>query len=189
MTRCQKEGGKYLGPWNHDRWHPKNAFFCRFWTQTATWRPNHTILTSSVKAILKAMIDTVFLGPSLGGSEVNKNGRSFLQKERVLWGWLAGPSHIIQVTCSHWLGWVCPICLFSAINDKKGFINLHFLQDLSHQKPIWDKARRYSLQNKRYKTLLCAPLPTNSGWESKSEYPRDQLFPDNHWGLCAICET
>ena len=54
-----------LNFWN--KLHPKIAFSCRFWTQTATWQPNHTILTSSVEAILKAMIDTVFLGPSLGG--------------------------------------------------------------------------------------------------------------------------
>ena len=40
--------------------HPKVAFLCRFWTQTATLRPNYPILTSSVKAILQAMINTVF---------------------------------------------------------------------------------------------------------------------------------
>ena len=75
--------------------HPKIAFLCRFWTQKATWQPNHTILTSSVKAILKAMIDTGFLRPSLGGvSEFFNNGRRFLQRERVLWGWLADPSHM-----------------------------------------------------------------------------------------------
>ena len=78
-----------LNFWN--QLHPKIAFLCRFLTQTATWRPNHTILTSSVKAILKAMIDTVFLGPSLGGSEFVNNYGRFFQRERVLWGWLAGP--------------------------------------------------------------------------------------------------
>ena len=54
--------------WNRLHW--KTAFLCRFLTQTVTWQPNHTILTSSVKAILKAMIDTVFLGPSLGGVRI-----------------------------------------------------------------------------------------------------------------------
>ena len=53
-----------LNFWN--RLNPKFAFLCRLLTQTATWRPNHPILTSSVTAILKAMTDTVFLGPSLG---------------------------------------------------------------------------------------------------------------------------
>lgn len=57
-----------LNFWN--QLHPKIALLCRFWTQTATWRPNHTILTSSVIAILKAMIDTVFLGPSSGGVRI-----------------------------------------------------------------------------------------------------------------------
>ena len=57
-----------LNFWN--QLHPKIAFVCRFWTQTATWQPNHTILTSSVKAILNAMIDTVFWGPSLGGIRI-----------------------------------------------------------------------------------------------------------------------
>ena len=45
----------------------KIAFLCRFWTQTANWQPNHTILTSNVKAILKAMINTVFFGTKFRG--------------------------------------------------------------------------------------------------------------------------
>ena len=57
-----------LNFWN--RLHPKIAFLGHFLTQTATWQLNHTILTSSVKAILKAMTDTVFLGPSLGGVRI-----------------------------------------------------------------------------------------------------------------------
>ena len=52
-----------LNFWN---WlHPKFAFLCCLLTQTATWWPNHTILTSSVKEILKALTNTFFLGPSL----------------------------------------------------------------------------------------------------------------------------
>ena len=31
-----------------------------------------------------------------------------------------------------------------------GFINLQFLQELSRQKPFWDKARLSSLVNKRF---------------------------------------
>ena len=39
------------------------------------------------------MIGTVFLGPSWGGVRIFFiNGRSFFQQERVLCGWLAGPS-------------------------------------------------------------------------------------------------
>ena len=53
--------------WN--KLNTKIAFLCRFWTQTVTWKPNHKSLTSSFKAILKATIDTIFLGPSLGGAE------------------------------------------------------------------------------------------------------------------------
>ena len=34
--------------------------------RNSAWQPNRTILTSSVKAIMKAMTDTVFWGPSLG---------------------------------------------------------------------------------------------------------------------------
>ena len=50
--------------WN--RLNPKFAFLWHLLTQTATWRPNHLIWTSSVTLILKAMADTVFLGPRLG---------------------------------------------------------------------------------------------------------------------------
>ena len=44
----------------------KVHFSCCLLTQIATWQPNQTILTSSVKAILKAMINKVVLEPSLG---------------------------------------------------------------------------------------------------------------------------
>ena len=76
--------------WN--RLHPKIAFLCRFRTQTVTWRPNHTILTSSVKVILKAMIDTFFLDQVKKRSELLINSENFFQQQRVLWGWLAGSS-------------------------------------------------------------------------------------------------
>ena len=56
--------------WTFETDYTKKLHLCRFWTQTATWRPNHTILTSNVKAILKAMIDTIFLGPSVGGGQI-----------------------------------------------------------------------------------------------------------------------
>ena len=62
-----KQKQSKLNFWN--QLHPKIAFLCCFWTQTATWGQNHTILTSSVNAFLKAMIDTVFLGPSLRGGQ------------------------------------------------------------------------------------------------------------------------
>ena len=41
--------------------HPKFALLCCLLTQTATLGPNHQILTSSVKAILKALTDTFFV--------------------------------------------------------------------------------------------------------------------------------
>ena len=46
--------------------HPKSALLCPLLTQIGTWTPNHTVLKSSVKAILKAMTHTVFIGPNLG---------------------------------------------------------------------------------------------------------------------------
>ena len=49
--------------------HPKIAFLCLLWTQTATWRPNYTVLTSSVKATLKAMTNTVFWHQVRGGQK------------------------------------------------------------------------------------------------------------------------
>ena len=61
-----------LNFWN--RLNPKIAFLCHFLTQTATWRPNHAIFTSSVNAIWKAMTDTVFSAPSLGGVRVFLKG-------------------------------------------------------------------------------------------------------------------
>ena len=41
-----------LNIWN--RLHAKIAFLCRLWTQIGMWRPNYTICTSNVIAILKA---------------------------------------------------------------------------------------------------------------------------------------
>ena len=59
----------------------------------ATWQPNHPILTSCVKAILKAMTDTGFLGPGLRIFRFFFiYGQKFLQQERVLLGCLADPS-------------------------------------------------------------------------------------------------
>ena len=69
--------------------HPQFAFLGHLLTQTATWQPNYTILTSSVIAILKAMTDRVFLGPSLGQNFVIYDGR-FSKRERECSGadWL-----------------------------------------------------------------------------------------------------
>ena len=72
--------------------HPKIAFLCHLLTQTATLQPNHTILTSSVRAILKAMIDTFFLDQLWAWSEFFCYVGRFLQQEGVLWCWLAGLS-------------------------------------------------------------------------------------------------
>ena len=50
--------------WN--RLDQKITFVCHLLTQTAFWGPNHTILTSSVNAVLIVMTNTIFLAPSLG---------------------------------------------------------------------------------------------------------------------------
>ena len=90
VTWGQKEGGIYLGIKIYDKgrtkfnifsvfgekirsliskkskfyfWkslQSKIAFLCHLVTPTATWQPNHTILTSSDKLILKAMTYTVW---------------------------------------------------------------------------------------------------------------------------------
>ena len=82
------------------------AFLCHFWTQTATWWQNHTILTSSFKEILKAMIDTVFMEPSLGGSEFFDKGGRFLQRH-VTCHLSHVTCHMSRVTChvSKWTKW------------------------------------------------------------------------------------
>ena len=90
--------------WN--RLHPKIAFLCRFWTKTATWRQNHTILTSSVKAILKAMINTVFLGPRKGGV------RTFYQQWEVF---------LTRESTLRLTGWslsypLCMLCFYCCLN-------------------------------------------------------------------------
>ena len=96
-----------LNFWN--RLHQKIAFLRRLLTQTATWRPNHIIFSSSVKAILKAMTDTDFLGPSLGVVRIFLfTVGGFFQQERVLWGWLPGPSRTMNQKWStgrnlHWI--------------------------------------------------------------------------------------
>ena len=71
---------------------PKNCIFMPFLDTNSllTTKPKHF----DIKAILKAIIDTVFLGPGLGGSYFFITGGRFFQRERVLWGWLSGPSHI-----------------------------------------------------------------------------------------------
>ena len=54
-----------LNYWNQQ--HPKIAFLCHLWQQTDTSRPNDTIFTSSVKAIMKATANKpLLLGPTLG---------------------------------------------------------------------------------------------------------------------------
>ena len=78
--------------WNQLK--PKFAFLCRLLNKTATWRPNHPTLKSSVTAILKAITDTVF-GIKFRGGQTNLfTGWMFFQWERVLWGWLPGPSRM-----------------------------------------------------------------------------------------------
>ena len=47
--------------------HQKIRFTCRLLTQTGTWQKNHSVLTSSVKEILKGMINTVFGTKFRGG--------------------------------------------------------------------------------------------------------------------------
>ena len=61
---------------------------------------------------------------------------------------------------SHWLCWVCFLCCqdFLEHTNKQtfttlGFIIIQFLQNVSCQKPFWDKARLSSLVNKRFGTL------------------------------------
>ena len=61
----------------------------------AAYGPNHTILTSSVKAIMKAITDTVFLVPCSGGVRIfHLLWEYFPTRERVLGGSLAGSSLI-----------------------------------------------------------------------------------------------
>ena len=71
---------------------PNICILCCLFTQTATWRPTHPILTSSVKEILKAITNTVSLGPSLLVVKKIIHVGRFFQQETVFWGWLAGPS-------------------------------------------------------------------------------------------------
>ena len=63
---CSKQSK--LNFWN--QLHPKIVFLCRLLTKTATWRPNHTILTKSVEAILEAMTDTVIFGTKFRGVRI-----------------------------------------------------------------------------------------------------------------------
>ena len=64
--------------------HHRIASLCSLLTQAAFWRPNHTILTKSVNAILKA-VTTMFIGDQIcGWSEFFIYVSRFLQRERVL---------------------------------------------------------------------------------------------------------
>ena len=61
-------------------------------TLTAIWQPNDEILKSSVTAILKATIDTLFLGPTLGLFKMLSFGwEVFLTRQTpfVLTGWIS----------------------------------------------------------------------------------------------------
>ena len=85
-----------LNFWN--QLHPKIAFYAvsghkqspdnqtiQFWHQVS-------------KEFWKLWLTHFFLGPSLGGVRFLKNGGRFFQRERVLCGWLAGPSHIMMLS-------------------------------------------------------------------------------------------
>ena len=122
VTRGQKEGGIYLGPWNHDwvnkghtnlnmfsvigekirslggkhsklnfwnQLHPKIAFLCCFWTETATLRQFSHQLS---KQFWKPWSTRFFRDQVTGASEFFIKIGRFFQRERVLWGWLADPS-------------------------------------------------------------------------------------------------
>ena len=112
VTRGQKEGGISFGPWNHDRWlsqqirrwsskqskltfwnqlHPEIAFLCRFWTPV-TCRQTIQFWHQVSKQFWK-LWSTRFFGDQVkGGSEFCIKGWKFFQWERLLCGWLAGPS-------------------------------------------------------------------------------------------------
>ena len=107
VTGGQTEDGKNFSAWNHDIlsskqsklnfWnplHPKFACACPLLTQTATWWPNHSILTSCVTAILKAMTEMVFLRPILRVVRIFYLRLEVFQWERVLCVWMAGHSHM-----------------------------------------------------------------------------------------------
>ena len=75
--------------WN--QLHPKIVFVCHVMTSKTTWRPNHTIFTSSVSAILKGMTNAVLLGANIGVVRIFSYGWKFFQWERVYWDWMAWP--------------------------------------------------------------------------------------------------
>ena len=128
MTWGQKGGGKYLGPWNHDRWLSQQrthkfeyVFGCLWINQELKQQTVKVKLlkpTTPKNCIFMPFLDTNshlttkpynfdikcqsnsesydqhgFCGTKFrAGSEFFNDGGSFLQRERVLWGWLAGPS-------------------------------------------------------------------------------------------------
>ena len=84
--------------WN--QLHQKIAFLCRFWTQTTTWRQNHTIWHQVSRQFWKLWLTQFFWDQEKGWSEFFINSWKFFQQERVLWGWLAGPSRTsLNINC------------------------------------------------------------------------------------------
>ena len=71
-------------------------------TQTVTRQPNRTIFPYSLRAILKAMTDTVLLGLSLGVVRILFNVKGFSNKgEHSVADWLNLLSHILLYTFAY----------------------------------------------------------------------------------------
>ena len=85
------------------RLYPKSARLCHLLIQVASWQPNNTVLTYCVKALLKAMTDTVFWGPSLGVVRISiYDGRLFFNNNREYFE-AACPGLVI---CSNHYSWI-----------------------------------------------------------------------------------
>ena len=93
-----------------DRLHTKMELFCLFFfTQKVTWQPNYTIVTSSIKEILKAMTNTICFGTNFRGGLNFFLWLKFSKQETVLiWDYsakitlrLSFPSFLSSFCWSH----------------------------------------------------------------------------------------
>ena len=78
------------------------------------------------------MINTIFLGQSLWGSEFLYNSWRFLQQERVVWGWLDGPSHIYLIQNSR--------TLREQDRKPRGLIHWKSCKWLRHNQASWSSS-------------------------------------------------
>ena len=147
---------------------PKIAFLCSLSTQTATWQPNHEIFTSIIKALLKAITNTLFFWDQLWGWTdffLNLGWEVFPTRETtlVVTGWTLlyayFPSWEKGENC---LLLSCNLCII----DKNGLV-INFFFYKKWKKIIHISSQVASNEIKAFFANLC---PNSHHWGAKLDW-------------------